>query len=257
MLDPVFDASAWTGARDFRPWDEAMESSPSEAISVRGAGRDVARVACEVATRYQRWIGRRNDASRAPVFDAVLRAHAGLHDCDKPLVRADFDHAVDTWQWMLRLDPDASLAAQLAALFHDVERLESEADRRVEHHAPDYQAFKDAHAKKGGDRAYEVLVAAGVEAPTAERVRELVSKHERRGPDAEIDLLNDADALSFFSLNSAGYIDYFGALQTKKKVRYTLARMSDRARARLAHVRLRADVAPILTSAWHALASAA
>ncbi len=246
VCDAVFDVGAWASSRDFRTWNESVETSASDAITVRGAGRDVAAAACEVLTRYQRYVGRRNAASSAPVFDAVLRAHAGLHDCHKPLVRADFDHALDTWQWMLRLDADASLAAQLAALFHDVERLESEADARVEQHAPDYQAFKDAHAKKGGDRAHDALLLAGVDAATAERVRHLVAKHERRGPDREIALLNDADALSFFSLNSAGYIDYFGPEQTEKKVRYTVGRMSADARARLALVRLRADVAPFL-----------
>ena len=148
---------------------------------------------------------------------------------------------------MLRLAPEASCAVQLAALFHDVERLESEADRRVEHHAPDYAAFKDAHASRGGERAREVLLAAGVDEVTASRVRTIVALHERRGHDPEIDLLNDADALSFFSLNSSGYADYFGPEQTKKKIAYTLARLSPSARRRLSAVKLRPDVAALVS----------
>lgn len=246
----VIEEEAWRAAATFRPFDDAVEGASSDAIAVRGFY--VGPAAYEVLTRFQRFVARRNDASSVDEFDAVLEAHRALHDCDKPLVKADLDHALDTWQWMLRLDPGASLAAQLAALFHDIERLESEADARIEQHAADYQAFKDAHARRGADVAYEVLVGAGIEPATAARTRELVGSHERRGVDCDVDLLNDADALSFFSLNSSGYADYFGAAQARKKVKYTLARLGSMARGRLAHVRLREDVRAILAEAMAA-----
>lgn len=238
--EPVVDAEAWREATSFRPFDEAMEASRSDGLVVRGA--EAGAIACEVLTRFQRFVARRNDASRAPVFEPVLAAHRAMHDQTKPLVKADLDHALDAWHWLLRLSPEASAAVQFAALFHDIERLDSEADRRVEQHAPDYQAFKDAHAKRGGDVAYDVLVACGVDRLTALRTRAIVASHERRGIDPEVDLLNDADALSFFSLNSAGYADYFGPAQTKKKVAYTFGRLGPSARARLSGVRLRSDV---------------
>jgi hypothetical protein len=67
----------------------------------------------------------------------------------------------------------------------------------------------------------------------------LLRRHEARGnDDVELDLLNDADALSFFSLNAQGYLHYFGPEQTERKVRYTLARMGDRARHVLRRLRL-------------------
>ena len=55
----------------------------------------------------------------------------------------------------------------------------------------------------------------------------------------EISVLNDADALSFFSLNSAGYLDYFGLEQTRRKVAYTLGRLRPAARLHLVGIRLR------------------
>lgn len=245
--DVVIDAEAWSSSETFRPFDDAVFARAGGALAVVGAAP--VRAACESLTRYQRALDRRNAASRGALFDAVLAAHRGLHDLDKPLVRADWDHALDAWQWMLRLDPAASLAAQLAALFHDVERLETEADRRVEHRAPDYQAFKDAHASRGADRAYAVLRDVGVDAPTAARVRAIVAAHERRRGDPEIDLLNDADALSFFSLNSAGYADYFGAPQTRRKIAWTLRRLGPTSRDKLRLVRLRPDVARLTEEA--------
>ncbi|HEX3126563.1 MAG TPA: DUF4202 family protein, partial [Thermoanaerobaculia bacterium] len=121
-------------------------------------------MALEVLTRCQRLVGRRNAASSIPLFDRVLEHHCAIHDLSKPLVRADWAHSVDVWQWTLRLDPDAGLAVQLAALFHDVERLISEADVRVEHQAKDYQAFKDEHARRGAELADRTLAEAGVDA---------------------------------------------------------------------------------------------
>jgi hypothetical protein len=238
----IVDAQCWRHASAFVDVDREVERTGSNTISIRGDAFDLPRIAIEVMTRCQRFLDRRNDASSSPLWDDVRDAHRELHDCDKPLVRADLDHALDTWQWMLRLSPHASLAVQLAGLFHDIERLESEADRRVEHHAADYADFKARHARRGAERAYEVLRGSGVDEGTATRVRELVAVHERRGADPEVDLLNDADGLSFFSLNSPGYADYFGPEQTRRKVAYTLGRLGSRARSKLACIRLRDDV---------------
>ena len=201
----------------------------------------------QVLNRCQRLIGRRNRHSHGQLFDRVLRRHRRLHDTSRPLVRADYNHSLDVWQWVLRLAPEASLAVQLAALFHDVERLASEADARVEHLAADYQQFKDAHAAAGAEITRNVLAETGVGETVCARVAEIVANHERpSNEDAEVTLLNDADALSFFSLNANGYAAYFGPEQTRKKVAYTLRRLSPRAKPRLAYIHLPADVREML-----------
>jgi hypothetical protein len=213
------------------------------AIVLEGTGEGLARSAGGVLTRCQRWMGRRNEASRSPLFERTLSLHRGAHDLARPLVRADYDHALDTWQWVLRLAPDAGLDVQLAALFHDIERLISEADARVEHRPTDYQAFKARHAVIGAALAEPLLEAAGVGAKTRRRAARLIAAHESPAAPGNrragaIDLLNDADALSFFSLNSVGYLDYFGPEQTRKKVAYTLRRLRPAARRHLAGLRL-------------------
>jgi hypothetical protein len=194
-----------------------------------------------VMNRCQRHVGRRNRHSQGSLFTRVLRRHRALHDLDKPLVRADFNHALDVWQWTLRLDGDAPLSVQIAALFHDIERLHSEAEARVEHLAPDYQRFKDAHASAGAAMTDAVLASLGAPLNLRQEVAALVTSHER-----ERGVLGDADALSFFSLNSCGYANYFGPEQTRKKVAYTWNRMSDGARVRLGTIRLRPDVRAML-----------
>jgi hypothetical protein len=59
-------------------------------------------------------------------------------------------------------------------------------------------------------------------------------------------LINDADALSFFSLNASGFLDYYGVEHTRKKIDYTLRRLRPDARARLRGVHLRRDVRALL-----------
>lgn len=243
------DCAVWTApAADPRAIDERVERAAAQgAFGLRivgvGVGNGLCERAClEMLTRYQRFVERRNVATATPLWDRVRARHRALHDLDRPLVRADFEHAVDTWQWLLRLAPDASFALQAAALFHDVERLESEANVRVEHHAPDYDAFKDAHARRGAAIVRDVLTAAGVGAATVDRAVFLVARHERPGDDADLARLNEADALSFFSLNSAGFVDYYGVDHARMKIARSLARLGPRERGRVSSIRFRPDV---------------
>jgi hypothetical protein len=247
---PTFELARWNDQRiDFRAFDDGAEELArlgEATLVIRGEADEGMRGAWEMLTRWQRLVDRRNAASRTHAFNSLLERLRSHHDLDKPLVRADWNHALDTWQWLLRLDGEAGLPVQLAALLHDVERLESEADARVEHLAPDYAAFKKTHAERGARIAAALLAASGIEAGARDRASALIAGHERPGADPDLLLVNDADALSFFSQNSAGYLDYFGPEQTRRKVAYTLGRMRPAARARLATVRLRADISRFL-----------
>lgn len=205
-----------------------------------------ARAAVQVLTRYQYRLDRRNTFSQGPTFDRALRCHETMHDLRKPLVAADYVHARDTWQWTLRLDPRAGMAVQLAALFHDAERLESEADHRIEHHAADYQAFKEAHARSGALLVARRLGGIGLAPTIVGHVTMLVADHERPGEDEETLLLADADALSFFSRNASGFLDYYGEEHTRLKLEYSLRRLRRREWKRIREIRLRTDVARLL-----------
>ena len=256
-------AAEWDKPRfDFWDFDTRMDDLAERAGSgpfLLYIGSDLERMpglVLEVLTRCQRLAGRRNAASACAAFDWVLERHRALHDLGKPLVLADYRHALDVWQWVLRLEPRAGLAVQLAALFHDVERLASEAEERIEHRASDYQTFKGEHARNGAAMTEEILAGlplGGIDAETRRQAARLVAAHERPpssgDPDAaDLALLNEADALSFFSLNSSGYWDYYGPEATRRKVAYTLARLRPEGRRRLRQMRLRPQVERIL--AW-------
>jgi Domain of unknown function (DUF4202) len=247
------DAGAWREAfRSFGAFDARVDDlvrRGGATLAVRGEPGAIGRAGHQMLTRWQRHLDRRNAASTTAAFDRALLALRAMHDLSKPLVQADWNHALDTWQWTLRLAPYATVEVQLAALLHDVERLESEADARVEHLAPSYVAFKQAHARRGAQLARSLVRACGGAASAAARVEDLVASHERPGEDEDAALLGDADGLSFFSQNSAGYADYFGPEQTRRKVAYTLGRMRPAAAARLTEIRLRADVAALVERA--------
>jgi hypothetical protein len=249
-------AAAWDAA-DFDP--VALDAQVAAAarsvagfrvrvVSRREHRRPVTAVAGEVLIRYQRFATARNSQACGPTFDQVLARHRAIHDLTKPLVAADFDHALDTWRWVLRLDWEASLPLQIAALFHDVERLASEADVRVEQHAPDYAAFKQQHAAAGAAAAQQILAPVVSDPALLERVTDLIANHERPGRDPEKALLNTADALSFFSLNACGFISHYGPAHTRRKIAYTLDRLAPEARAWLGQIRHRADIAAMLSA---------
>ncbi|HMI88821.1 MAG TPA: DUF4202 family protein [Polyangiaceae bacterium] len=113
--------------------------------------------------------------------------------------------------------------------------------------------MRPSHARRGSEMTRHFLRNIDVSARQTERIVDLVARHETPAGDPDLALLDDADALSFFSLNSAGFFDYFGTAHAARKVRYTLARMRRSAVAELATVRLRADVA---RATWQALATA-
>jgi hypothetical protein len=244
-------------AEDLDPFvlDEAVAAALAETghfalrlVDEDSGNGDLADTAVQLVTRCQRHLRGRNRHSATPLFDAMLARHRALHDLARPLVAADYDHALDTWRWVLRLDPEASAAVQLAALFHDVERLLTESEVRIEQHAPDYIAFKDAHAAAGAAMTAALLADEGAEPALVARVAALVATHEHPGEDAERALLNEADALSFFSLNAPGFARYYGPDHTARKVAYTLARLGRRGWRALAGIRHRADIAALIAS---------
>jgi hypothetical protein len=223
----VYDAAApltsvqWlSDAFDFWAFDRSLDELAERDEPLRVAADAI--VLRQITIRAQRLADTRNAASSEPWFDRVLGVHRSLHDLEEPLARADLDHALDTWQWTLTLDPDAPAHVQLAALLHDIDRLD-----RVPK-----SVFEDGHALAGVGIARALLACSDVPAPIVAAAVELV------GHEGDTQLIDDADGLSFFSLDSTGYLAYFGVEQTERKVAYTLARMSRAARERIPSLRM-------------------
>lgn len=143
-------------------------------------------------------------------------------------VPEDPRHADNTLEWLLRMEPDASEALQLAALAHDIDRAIAEVKvRRADF--DDYDAFKAAHARNGAEILRSILTACGVERNIVEEACRLVELHEVGG-DRGSDLLKDADSISYFDVNLPLYYQREGWAETKRRSLWGYQRLSARAR---------------------------
>jgi len=166
-------------------------------------------------------------------------------DCAKQKIRAaiaasrvpeDPHHADNTLEWLLRLEPDAGEALQLAALAHDIDRaIEEVKVRRADF--DDYDAFKAAHARHGAELLRPILTACGVARDMVDEACRLVEVHEVGG-DPDADLLKDADSISYFDVNLPLYYEREGWAESKRRSLWGYQRLSARARnivAKISH----------------------
>ena len=157
-------------------------------------------------------------------------------DCAKQKIRAviagsrvpeDPRHADNTLEWLLRLDPDAGDALQLAALAHDIDRADDV--RKVKRaDFDDYDAFKAAHARNGAKILRPILNACDVAGDIVDEVCRLVEVHEVGG-DPRSDLLKDADSISYFDVNLPLYYQREGWAETQRRSLWGYRRLTQRA----------------------------
>jgi len=144
-------------------------------------------------------------------------------------VPEDPGHADNTLEWLLRLQPNAGEALQLAALAHDIDRaIEEVKVRRADF--DDYDAFKAAHARHGAELLRPMLTACGLARKLVDEACRLVVVHEVGG-DADSDLLKDADSISYFDVNLPLYFQREGWEETLRRSQWGYRRLSTRAQA--------------------------
>jgi len=151
-------------------------------------------------------------------------------------VPEDPRHASNTLKWLMRLDPDADAALQIAALGHDSDRaVPAQKVQRADF--DDYDDFKAAHARNGARILCEILRECGVsdEALTQE-VHHLVCVHEVGG-DPRSELLKDADSISYFDVNLPLYFEREGWEETRRRCTWGYLRLSARARSIVASLK--------------------
>lgn len=136
------------------------------------------------------------------------------------------EHAENTLLWVKKLKPEASLALQIAALGHDLER--GRPDRFKSEDFKDHAEYKKAHSEKGAEILEEILKKYKLDTKIIQEAANLVKIHEVGGTE-DADILQDADSISFFDNNLEFYIGYKGLEGAKKQVKYKFERCSPRA----------------------------
>ncbi len=142
-------------------------------------------------------------------------------------VAEDPAHADNTLAWLLRLEPAADQALQLAALAHDIERATRDRYRREAF--DDYDAFKAAHARRGARLLRRLIQPCGLPPATLDEACRLVERHETGG-DPRSDLLREADSLSYFDVNLPLYYAREGWDETLRRAIWGLGRLGRRGR---------------------------
>ncbi|MFP6655161.1 MAG: DUF4202 family protein [Myxococcota bacterium] len=138
-------------------------------------------------------------------------------------------HSTNTLEWLLKFEPDADEALQLAALGHDIDRAQA-ASKVLRADFSDYDDFKAAHARHSAEILLEILRQCRVGDPSlADELYRLVCLHEVGG-DARSDLLVDVDSLSYFDVNLSLYRDRNSREETLRRCVWGYRRLSKRAR---------------------------
>jgi len=136
----------------------------------------------------------------------------------KSLVPEDPLHSKNTLKWLFKLKPNADEALKIAALGHDIERAIEE--RKVKRHDyKNYDQFKDAHALNSAKIMVEIMKDCKINQKLIEDVYFLVRRHETGG-DSRVDVLKNADTISFFDVNLPYYFERNSLGETKKRCQW-------------------------------------
>jgi hypothetical protein len=146
----------------------------------------------------------------------------------------DPSHAENTMHWISMLKPDADEILLLAGFGHDVER--SMPDRYTFAMFGDYDKYKLAHAQRSGQIAMRIVLDCGYSPEEGKRLRHIIAGHEFQSTDPEIQLICDADSISFFDNNAPYYLEDKGEEWTKKKMEFMNDSASERARQYISQV---------------------
>jgi len=146
--------------------------------------------------------------------------------------------------WLLRLEPNASEAARLAAAGHTLRRWEIPRDRYPNNTAG-YHDWRAATAEHSAQAADALLRKSGYPDELIRRVRQLISRELfPRDPDAQ--LLEDADCLAFLELKLVDYLDRWDEEKLARILHGTWLKMSERARTLARRAPLDPRVGPLL-----------
>ena len=134
---------------------------------------------------------------------------------EKSSVPEDPVHSRNTLEWLLKLEPNADVALQIAALGHDIER--AVVQRKVNRQSyKNYDDFKYGHSLNSAKILSELMEGCNISRELINDVTSLVSNHETGG-DKRSDILKNADSISFFHVNLPYYFERNSFEETKKR----------------------------------------
>jgi hypothetical protein len=182
-----------------------------------------------VANVLQRSRGRKQLALYNLVYAEVQRLIDRV-----PAEKGVFPHMCNVEEWATRLFESrhmrgaAPIFLKVAALLHDIDRAYPLREIHGEDFT-DYEEYKREHSLESARIASDFLMQHDAGLDFIMRVACLIANHEYGG-DTLSDIIVDADSISFFEDNFAGYLRVTTKEKTKKKVKFMYDRMSPEAK---------------------------
>ena len=150
-------------------------------------------------------------------------------DCANPYDKEkDPNHSKFTLKWVLKLKHDADDALKISALGHDIDRA-IEKRRIKKENFSSYEDYKREHAKESAKIICEILEKYNFDDEFIKKVQFIIQNHEFGGSE-EVDILKEADSLTFFNWDIYYYIKDKGVEKTKDKIKFMYKRLSDKAK---------------------------
>ena len=119
---------------------------------------------------------------------------------------------------------------QIAALAHDIERgIYTDKDKIIKEKFDDYDKRKREHSRRSAKIICDLLRKHRFNKDFIKKVEYLVLLYEFGG-DEEVDVLRDADSISFFEDNLEYYFDTHGGKTAGLKIEFMYNRMSKKAK---------------------------
>lgn len=160
----------------------------------------------------------------------------------------DPGHSENAREWSLKLKPDIDEVLQLAILGHDIER--ALPDRLQKEQFKNYDDYKAAHAERAGKLLAEIIKHAGYNESDTKRIETLVGEAEFSSENPDVQLISDADSISYFDYNINFYLKRNGVEKTKEKIRFMYERCSQIAKENIDDLMNRNQkIAPIFKEA--------
>lgn len=144
------------------------------------------------------------------------------------------EHARSVLRWVKKLEKNPSEELQLAALFHDIDRVVTpgvgggfKGDRK----SKAYENHKKAHAKRSADYITPLLLENRVNSNSADRIKFLIYHHDDTGKkvdsfkDNDLNILVAADSLAFFTSIAPKLYIVEGEKRLRDKVRFMVEKM--------------------------------
>lgn len=141
------------------------------------------------------------------------------------------------------------MALQIAALTHDIDRIVSEWKGYGSYHngnLVDYQTYKSNHARRSASFIGDKMNKRHFPKDLIKRIEFLISHHDdQAADDPEIQLLQAADALSFFSVFSKESYEVLGS-DIRLKIKFSLNKIPSAQRSYLEKIKMPSKVRKIL-----------